>query len=99
MSEWLEEVLPNEPSWHSEDTVRLAAVLAEHGVDLLDVSSSGNHPAQRIKTGPAYQVHFAEAVRRAHGDKILVSAVGSLNDGHIYREKVGGVRVRPSALR
>ncbi|KAI9061968.1 FMN-linked oxidoreductase [Trametes sanguinea] len=82
-SEWLEEVFPNEPSWRSEDTVRLAGVLAEHGVDLLDVSSSGNNPAQKIKTGPAYQAHFAEAVKRAHGDKILVSAVGSINDGQL----------------
>ncbi|CDO69103.1 hypothetical protein BN946_scf185042.g5 [Trametes cinnabarina] len=82
-SEWLEEVFPNEPSWRSEDTVRLAGVLAEHGVDLIDVSSSGNHPAQKIKTGPAYQAHFAEAVKRAHGDKILVSAVGAINDGQL----------------
>ena len=82
-SEWLEEVFPNEPSWRSEDTVRLAGVLAEHGVDLLDVSSSGNNPAQKIKTGPAYQAHFSEAVKRAHGDKILVSAVGAINDGQL----------------
>ncbi|OSD04957.1 FMN-linked oxidoreductase [Trametes coccinea BRFM310] len=82
-SEWLEEVFPDQPSWRSEDTVRLAGVLAEHGVDLLDVSSSGNNPAQKIKTGPAYQAHFAEAVKRAHGDKILVSAVGSINDGQL----------------
>ncbi|KAH9887890.1 FMN-linked oxidoreductase [Cubamyces lactineus] len=82
-SEWLEEVFPDQPSWRSEDTVRLAGVLAEHGVDLLDVSSSGNHPAQKIKTGPAYQAHFAEAVKRAHGDKILVSAVGAINDGQL----------------
>ncbi|KAI0325670.1 FMN-linked oxidoreductase [Cubamyces sp. BRFM 1775] len=82
-SEWLEEVFPDQPSWHSEDTVRLAGVLAEHGVDLLDVSSSGNHPAQKIKTGPAYQAHFSEAVKRAHGDKILVSAVGAINDGQL----------------
>ncbi|KAI0667326.1 FMN-linked oxidoreductase [Trametes maxima] len=80
-SEWLEEVLPNEPSWRSEDTVRLAGVLASHGVDLLDVSSSGTNVAQEIKTGPAYQAHFAEAVKKAHGDKILVAAVGSINTG------------------
>lgn len=82
-SEWLEEVYPDRPSWRSEDTVRLAGVLAEHGVDLLDVSSSGNSAAQKIKTGPAYQAHFAEAVKKAHGDKILVGAVGSLENGHI----------------
>ncbi|KAI0653572.1 FMN-linked oxidoreductase [Cubamyces menziesii] len=82
-SEWLEEVFPDEPSWRIEDTVRLAGVLAEHGVDLIDISSSGNHPAQKIKTGPAYQAHFSEAVKRAHGDKILVSAVGSITDGQL----------------
>ncbi|KAH9893611.1 FMN-linked oxidoreductase [Cubamyces lactineus] len=82
-SEWLEEVFPNEPSWRIEDTVRLAGVLAEHGVDLIDISSSGNHPAQKIKTGPAYQAHFSEAVKRAHGDKVLVSAVGSITDGQL----------------
>ncbi|TBU22325.1 FMN-linked oxidoreductase [Dichomitus squalens] len=82
-TEWLEESLPNEPSWRSEDTVKLASILAEHGVDLIDISSSGNHPAQRIKTGPAYQAPFSEAVKKAVGDKILVSVVGSITDGKI----------------
>ncbi|OJT12875.1 hypothetical protein TRAPUB_10572 [Trametes pubescens] len=82
-SEWLEDVFPDRPSWRSEDTVRLAGLLAEHDVDLLDVSSSGNHPAQKIKTGPAYQAHFSEAVKKAHGDKILVGAVGSLDNGNV----------------
>ena len=80
-TEWLEESLPNEPSWRIEDTIRFAGILAEHGVDLIDISSSGNHPAQRIQTGPAYQVPLSEAVKKAVGDKILVSAVGSITDG------------------
>ncbi|KAI0816818.1 FMN-linked oxidoreductase [Trametes gibbosa] len=80
-SEWVEDVLPNTPSWRSEDTVRLAGLLAEHGVDLLDVSSSGNHHLQKIKTGPAYQAHFSEAVKKAYGDKILVGAVGTIETG------------------
>ena len=53
-TDWLE----NEPgmdSWKLEDTVKLAEVLATKGVDLLDVSSGGNHPKQKIKTGPGYQ--------------------------------------------
>lgn len=56
-TDWLE----NEPgldSWKSEDTVRLAEILADKGVDLLDVSSGGNHPKQKIDTkahGGAYQ--------------------------------------------
>ncbi|KAI0366918.1 FMN-linked oxidoreductase [Pilatotrama ljubarskyi] len=80
-TDWLEESLPNEPSWRSEDTVRLAGILADHGVDLLDVSSGGLHPQQKIKQGPAYQAPFAEAVKKAHGDKILVASVGNINDG------------------
>ena len=82
-TDWLEETLPNEPSWRTEDTVRLAGILAEHGVDLLDVSTGGVSSQQKIKgAGPfGYQAGFAEAVKRAHGDKILVSAVGALSDG------------------
>lgn len=56
-TDWLEEVEEEGmESWTVEDTVRLAAILAERGVDLLDVSSGGNHPKQKIKAGPGYQV-------------------------------------------
>ncbi|TBU41805.1 hypothetical protein BD309DRAFT_1039644, partial [Dichomitus squalens] len=80
-TDWLENVLSAEESWSTEDTVKLAAVLAEHGVDLLDVSSGGNSPLQQIKGVPGYQVPFAEAVKKAHGDKILVSTVGAIYEG------------------
>ena len=39
-------------SWKIDDTVKLAELLADMGVDLLDVSSGGNHPKQKVKTGP-----------------------------------------------
>ena len=42
-------------SWKVEDTVNLAEILADKGVDLLDVSSGGIDPRQKIKGGPAYQ--------------------------------------------
>ncbi|TFY68727.1 hypothetical protein EVJ58_g829 [Rhodofomes roseus] len=80
-TDWLEESLEGEPSWTLQDTVRLAGLLAEHGVDLLDVSSGGAHPAQKIPGAPTYQAPLAEAVKKAHGDKILVSAVGLITDG------------------
>ncbi|CCL99714.1 uncharacterized protein FIBRA_01736 [Fibroporia radiculosa] len=80
-TDWLEKSLANEPSWRGEDTVRLAGILAEHGVDLLDVSSGGLHPAQKIQGGPAYQAPFAEMVKKEHGDKILVGCVGAISDG------------------
>ena len=57
-----------------------------HGVDLLDVSSGGIHPAQKFKLGPLMQhrlmqVPFSAAVRKAHGDKLLVGAVGTITTG------------------
>ena len=50
-TDWLEEEKDME-SWKVEDTVKLAEILADMGVDLLDVSSGGNHPKQKVKTGP-----------------------------------------------
>ncbi|KAI5996150.1 hypothetical protein EDD15DRAFT_2250703 [Pisolithus albus] len=86
-TDWLEESLPNEPSWRSEDTIKLASILADHGVDLLDVSSGGNSPkAVVVKKTVAYQAPFAEAVKQAVGDRILVGAVGSISNGHIAQE-------------
>ena len=58
-TDWLEQEKDME-SWKVEDTVRLAEILADRGVDLLDVSSGGNHPLQHPHTGPGYQaVSFA----------------------------------------
>ena len=94
-TDWLEASLPDEPSWRSEDTVRFAGVLAAHGVDLLDLSSGGNHPAQRIVHGAGYQVPFSEAVKRAHGDKILVAAVGQIYDGQLAQSILDKVRPVP----
>jgi 2,4-dienoyl-CoA reductase-like NADH-dependent reductase (Old Yellow Enzyme family) len=62
-------------------TVRIAPILADHGVDLLYVSTGGNDPHQKIKSGHQYQVPFAAAVKKAVGSKPLVSAVGGLHSG------------------
>lgn len=85
-TDWLEESLPDTPSWRSKDTVKLAGILADHGVDVLDVSTGGNHAKQKVKGGPAYQAPFAEAVKKAHGDKIIVTAVGTITNGHMAQE-------------
>lgn len=56
-TDWLEEE-EDMDSWKAQDTVRLAEILADKGVDLLDVSTGGNHPKQKIIHGPvgsAYQ--------------------------------------------
>ncbi|OAX38165.1 FMN-linked oxidoreductase [Rhizopogon vinicolor AM-OR11-026] len=86
-TEWLEEALPNEPSWRIEDTVKLAGILVEHGVDFLDVSSGANHSKAIMKaSSAAYQAPFAQAVKEAVGDRLVVGAVGSINTGKIAQE-------------
>jgi 2,4-dienoyl-CoA reductase-like NADH-dependent reductase (Old Yellow Enzyme family) len=51
-------------------------MLAERGVDLMDVSSGGNVLA-KIPSGPGYQVPLAKAVRAAG---LPVSAVGQITE-------------------
>jgi 2,4-dienoyl-CoA reductase-like NADH-dependent reductase (Old Yellow Enzyme family) len=62
-----------ENGWNLEETVKLAVILQNAGVDLIDCSSGGNIIDQKIQLGSGYQVHFAEAVRKIG---ILTSAVG-----------------------
>ncbi|WP_236243469.1 NADH:flavin oxidoreductase/NADH oxidase [Streptomyces sp. CC228A] len=73
-TDWLED----RPGWTADDTVRFAALLREHGVDLLDVSSGGNAPRVRIPVGPGYQVPFAARVRAETG--MPVAAVGLITE-------------------
>ena len=49
-----------------------------HGVDLVDTSSGGLDPAQRIEVGPGYQVPFARDVRVKGG--IPTGAVGPITE-------------------
>lgn len=80
-TDWLEDEPSIPESWRLEDTVRLAEVIAGMGVDLLDVSSGGLHPKQKVKTGPGYQAPFAKAVKEKLGDKLAVATVGSITSG------------------
>ena len=65
-------------SWKVEDTVRLAEIIAEKGVDLIDVSSGGLHPKQHIDSGPAgsaYQaVGLSEIYHRIAGPDLPIAA-------------------------
>lgn len=79
-TDWLQEDT-NLDSWKPEDTVRLADTLADLGVDLLDVSSGGNHPKQHPHTGPAYQAPFALQVKKQVKDRMAVTAVGNIRSG------------------
>jgi 2,4-dienoyl-CoA reductase-like NADH-dependent reductase (Old Yellow Enzyme family) len=64
--------------WSEDETVALAALLREHGVDLVDCSSGGTSPSATIPVGPGYQVPFASRVRREAG--VPSGAVGMITE-------------------
>ncbi len=66
-----------EGGWSDEDTVRLAALVREEGVDLVDTSTGGNVLAD-IPVGPGYQVPFARRIRTEAG--LPSGAVGLITD-------------------
>ncbi|MFS8083839.1 MAG: NADH:flavin oxidoreductase/NADH oxidase, partial [Ginsengibacter sp.] len=63
-----------EGGWNINDSVKLAMVLKNKGVDLIDCSSGGISRAQNIPVAPLYQLDFAAEVKKETG--ILTGAVG-----------------------
>ncbi|MFF7500037.1 NADH:flavin oxidoreductase/NADH oxidase [Streptomyces lavendulae] len=72
-TDWLDE-----EGWTADDTVWLSALLLEHGVDLLDVSTGGLAPHAKIPVGPDYQVPFAARVKKETA--LPVAAVGLITE-------------------
>jgi 2,4-dienoyl-CoA reductase-like NADH-dependent reductase (Old Yellow Enzyme family) len=60
--------------WNIEESVELSKILKTKTVDLIDCSSGGNSPAQKIPVGPLYQTPFAERIKKEAG--IMTGAVG-----------------------
>ena len=60
--------------WNEQDSIRLAAILKDKGVDLIDCSSGGNIPGVKIPLKPGYQVHLSALLKKETG--ILTGAVG-----------------------
>jgi 2,4-dienoyl-CoA reductase-like NADH-dependent reductase (Old Yellow Enzyme family) len=69
-----------EGGWDIEQSVRLAKVLKQHGVNLVDVSSGGMVPYAVMPIGPGYQTPFAERIRREA--EIPTGTVGMITDAH-----------------
>ncbi|MGC4104081.1 NADPH dehydrogenase NamA [Ferruginibacter sp.] len=67
-SDWIE------GGWTIADSVQLAMIVKNKGIDLIDASSGGISAAAKIPAGPGYQVHFAEAIKKQSG--IRTGAVG-----------------------
>ena len=66
-----------EGGWTADDSVALAKILINKGVDLVDCSTGGNVLA-KIPLKPGYQVQFAEKVKKEAG--ILTGAVGLITE-------------------
>lgn len=60
--------------WDIDQSVWLAKILKEQGVDLIDCSSGGLLPHIKIPVGPGFQVPFAKRIRKETG--ILTGSVG-----------------------
>jgi len=69
-TDWIDD----RPSWVLDDTIRLARLAAEHGVDLIDCSSGSMVRSAPAPEAPLFQVPFAAAIRREAG--IATAAVG-----------------------
>ncbi|KAK1755059.1 NADPH dehydrogenase [Echria macrotheca] len=94
-TEWMGHLFAPQKSWDLEQSIRLALILANSGVDLLDVSSGGNMPSQQINMYPRYQIDLAgkirDALREAGKGKntaMLVGAVGLVTTPEIARDVV-----------
>ena len=64
--------------WNEDDSVKLAKLLKENGVDLIDCSSGGLVPHAQIPVKKKYQVGFAERIKTEAN--ILTGAVGLITE-------------------
>lgn len=67
-----------EGGWNIDESVQLASLLKEKGVDVIDVSSGGTSPDAKIPAAPGYQVPFAARIKKETG--ILTGAVGLITE-------------------
>jgi 2,4-dienoyl-CoA reductase-like NADH-dependent reductase (Old Yellow Enzyme family) len=67
-----------EGGWDLPQSIELAKLLKQAGVDLIDTSSGGLVPDVKIPVGPGYQAPFAEAIRKKAS--IATGAVGMITE-------------------
>jgi len=64
-----------------DDTLDIARAFAEHGVDVIDVSSGQTTPDARPEYGRSFQTPFADRIRNIVGvDTMAVGAISSWDD-------------------
>jgi len=83
--------------WDIEDTIQLCRMLkSRDDIDLIDCSSGGNSPGQRVPVYPGYQVPFAERIRRE--TDIATAAVGLISAPEAAEEIIANGRADIIAL-
>lgn len=92
-TEWMEdtELGKKTGTWDVESSIRLAKMLPALGVDLLDASSGGNNPIQRINAFNSldYQTLIASRIRtevKKEGLSLLIGAVGLITEAEQARD-------------
>ena len=85
MTDWVE------GGFNLDEAIAVCRMLAATGlVDLIDCTSGGNDPRQRIPIHPGYQIPFAERVRREIG--IASAAVGLVSAPEMAEEIIANGR-------
>ena len=72
-----------EGGWTLEESIGLAYLLRNAGVDLIDCSSGGNIYNAKIPAAPGYQVPFASALRKTG---VMTGAVGLITSSEQAEE-------------
>ena len=90
VTDWVDGGLP------VEEGVEVARALKDAGASYICCSSGGNSPHQKIPAGPGYQVHLAEAVKKAVG--IPVRAVGMIDEAKQAEAILAGGRADMVAI-
>ena len=68
-----------EGGWNLDESIALAKILEQRGIEVIDVSTGGGVRHQKITTGPNYQVPFAAAIKK--DTSLVVGAVGEIKTG------------------
>lgn len=97
VTDWMEDTrLGSElGTWDEESTVRLVTMLPALGVDLVDISSGGNHPLAHLNVFDGGEKHTAIARRLkqslvSQGVSMLVGTVGMITRAEQARDLVQG---------
>lgn len=74
--------------WTLEDSIRLAPMLTQRGIDVIDVTSAGigRSPLESSAQAPGYQVGFAERIKHEAGVKTM--SVGMILSGKAANDAI-----------